>query len=123
MADDARADEIKALCRDHAEDMISVLAEVATDPLQKGAARVVAARTLLERGFGAPERKVEKTVDINLHDHRQAHLTALRQLADKRGPVNEIVEAEFSEVEPADPHGNRSAISGEESRTLKGKTG
>lgn len=121
MADDPRADEIKALCRDHAEDMISVLAEVAGNPSAKDAARVVAARTLLERGFGAPERKVEKTVDINLHDHRQAHLSALRQLADKRGPVNNIEEAEFEEIEPAEDHRNTKGISEAAIRKLKEK--
>lgn len=104
MADDARAEEIKALCRDHAEEMIAALVDVASDPDQKGAARVVAARTMLERGFGAPERKVEKTVDITLHDHRSAHLLALRNLADSRNPVNDIIEdGEFEDPEPATP--------------------
>lgn len=104
MSDDRRAEEIKALCRDHAEDMIAVLAEVAGNPDQKGAARVVAARTLLERGFGAPERKVEKTVDVNIHDHRQAHLKALQDFAKGRAPVvpiedKSVVDAEFDEVD------------------------
>jgi hypothetical protein len=101
---DARADEIKALCRDYAEEMIAVLVDVAHDPGSKGPARVLAARTMLERGFGAPDRKVEKTVDITLHDHRQAHLAALRQLADSRNPVNDIVEdADYDEIEKAAP--------------------
>lgn len=103
---DARADEIKALARDWAEDMIAALADVARDPDQKGAARVAAAKTLLERGFGAPERKVEKTVDVNIHDHRQAHLSALRKLADRNTATmipdlrenDGIEDAEFTDV-------------------------
>lgn len=101
MADDARAEEIKALCRDYAEDMIIALVDVARDPDQKGAARVVAARTMLERGFGAPERKVETRTEHHIIDHRQAHLQALRQLADSRNPVNDIVEdAEYEDAAP-----------------------
>lgn len=104
MADDARADEIKALCRDWAEDMVQALVDVASDKDQKGAARVAAAKTLLERGFGAPERKVEKTVDVNVYDHRQAHLNALKKLADKNTANmipdlrNEPEDAEFTEI-------------------------
>lgn len=106
MADDARADEIKALCRDHAEDMIAALVDVATDPDQKGAARVAAAKTMLDRGFGAPERKVEKEVNVNILEHRQAHLGALRKLADRRTATqiplidHDAEDAEFSEVPP-----------------------
>lgn len=81
---DARADEIKALCRDHAEAMIDVLATIATDSLEKAAPRVKAAETLLQMGFGAPARKVEKTVDVTLHDHRAASLAAFKKLALKK---------------------------------------
>lgn len=103
MADDQRADEIKALCRDHAEDMISVLVEIARDPGAKEAPRVKAAETILNHGFGAPSRKIEKTVDVTLHDHGAAQMAAFRKLADRRASQQLQIphydeEAEFTEV-------------------------
>lgn len=112
MAEDARADELKALCRDHAEDMIQVLADVANNKDEKGAARVAAAKTLLERGLGAPERKVEKTVDVTIYDHRQAHLNALRKLADRNTAAmipdlrDEPEDAEFTEIPKSEKKGH-----------------
>lgn len=101
--DDARAEEIKALARDHAEDAITALADVMNDPGEKGAARVAAAKTLLERGFGAAERRVEQRVDHHIHDHRAAHLGALQKLAARQAqiepPREHVSEAEFTEVE------------------------
>lgn len=100
---DARADEIKALARDHAEAMISVLTGIAQDDLEKAAPRVVAAKTILEMGFGAPARKVEKTVDVTLYDHRAASLAAFRKLAlekeKKQLLIPHVQDAEFEEVE------------------------
>jgi len=93
---DARAEEIKALARCHAELAIDTLVEVAADSDAKSAARVAAAKTLLDRGFGAPERKTETKVDVTVIDQRQAHLSALQQLAKRSAPV--IEDAEFTEV-------------------------
>ena len=100
---DARAEEIKALARDHAEEMIGVLTEIATDTMEKAAPRVVAAKTVLEMGFGAPARKVEKTVDVTLHDHRAANLQAFKKLALKKEREQLLIpshveDAEFEEV-------------------------
>lgn len=94
---DARAEEIKLLARDHAELAIATLAEVCADHEEKGAARALAAKTLLDRGFGAPERRVQKQLDVTLYDARQAHLTALQTLAARNKPL-EIEDASFSEV-------------------------
>lgn len=102
MADDARSDEIKALCRDYAEDMVEVLVSIARDPGAKEAPRVKAAETILNHGFGAPSRKIEKTVDVTLHDHSSAQLAAFRKLADRRAKqqlqIPHYEEAEFEEV-------------------------
>lgn len=108
MADDNRAEEIKLLARDHAELAIATLADVARNDEAKDAARVMAAKTLLERGFGAPERRVEQKVDVNIVDQRQAHLTALQTLARKKelAPPSNIghksgdgvVDAVFTEI-------------------------
>ena len=82
MADaDNRAEEIKALARDYAEEAILALRDVMNDGDEKGAARAAAAKTMLERGFGAPERKVEQKVEHHIFDQRQAHFGALQQLA------------------------------------------
>lgn len=110
MGDDARHEEIKALARYHAEDMVEVLAEVANNRDAKDAARVVAAKTLLDRGFGMPERRVEQKVDVNVYDHRQAHVNVLRRLADKRGPVNDIPDVEDAEFEEIEPSAKQKAL-------------
>jgi hypothetical protein len=110
--DDPRADEIKALCRDYAEQMVGVLVDIATDPSAKEAPRVKAAETVLLHGFGAPARKVEKTVDVTLHDHRSAQLNVFRKLADRRAKeqlliphdpdtpdqMQDVQDAEFEEI-------------------------
>lgn len=105
---DHRAEEIKLLARDHAELAIETLAEVAGDPTAKEAARVKAADVLLQRGFGAPERRVEQTLDVTIYDQRQAHLNALQKLAERKklaGPKpkpdndDDIVDAEFEVIE------------------------
>jgi hypothetical protein len=82
--EDNRAEEIKTLARHYGEAAIEALAQVMQDPEQKGAARAMAAKTLLDRGFGAPERRVEQKVDVHVYDERQAHLTALQKLAAKQ---------------------------------------
>lgn len=84
---DKRAEEVKLLARDHAELAIETLAEVARDPGAKDAARVLASKVLLDRGFGAPERRVEQKVDVNIYDQRAAHLSALQKLAERNAPV------------------------------------
>lgn len=97
--EDKRADEIKALCREHAEDMVQVLADIANDTAAKDAPRVAAAKTLLERGFGAPERKVEKEVNHHLYDHRTAHMQALQRISKGRPQIGPPIEdAEFTEA-------------------------
>lgn len=84
---DKRAEEVKLLARDHAELAIETLAEVARNPDAKDAARVLASKVLLDRGFGAPERRVEQKVDVTVYDQRQAHLSALQRLAERNAPV------------------------------------
>lgn len=110
MADhqDNRAEEIKTLAREHAELAIATLAQVMEDHGAKDAARVMAAKITLERGFGAPERRVEQKIDVNVVDQRMAHLTALQTLARKKelAPPSDIghksadgvVDAVFTEI-------------------------
>lgn len=106
---DKRAEEIKALARDYAETAIETLVDVASNSDAKDAARVMAAKTLLERGFGAPERRVEQKVDVNIYDQRQAHLTALQRLSQKKAlpapepKEDDIQDAEFEEVQHDKP--------------------
>lgn len=102
---DALDEEVKTLARDHAEDAIAALAEVMNDSDEKGAARVAAARALLDRGFGAPERRVSQEVNVNVYDQRQAHFEALRRLGEKKKALpkpetkDDVEDAEFTEVE------------------------
>lgn len=101
---DNRAEEIKALARDHAEAAIETLAEVMADPDAKDAARVKAADIILQRGFGAPERKVEQTIDVTVFDARQAHLNALNKFAGRAklpSPAPAIEDATIVDVTPA----------------------
>jgi hypothetical protein len=99
---DNREEEIKLAAREHAEEAIAALREVMNDGDEKGAARVAAAKTMLERGFGAPERKISQTVDHTIHDHRQAHFNALKLLAARRpalaGSHMDIQDAEYVET-------------------------
>lgn len=106
---DPVAERIKELCRSHAELAIRALVDVADDPEARDAARVKAADVLLQRGFGAPERRVEQKVDVTLYDERQAHLVALQRLADRREKAiaqkhdrEEAEEIEYEDVRKAE---------------------
>jgi len=90
---------LKRMARSHAEGMIRVLADVAHNGV-KDAARNVAAKALLARGFGSVTRKSEQKVDVTVQDQRAAHFNALTELA-KRNPVLDIENAEFEEI-PSD---------------------
>ena len=99
---DARAEEIKAYARDYAEEAIDALREVMNNGVEKGAARAAAAKTMLERGFGAPERKVEQKVEHTIVDQRRAHLEALQALSRRNPPAipdMTIQDAEYEEVQ------------------------
>lgn len=107
-ASDKRAEQIKEYARQYAEEAIDALRDVFTDEQQKGAARAVAAKTLLERGFGAAERRIEQKVDVTVVDQRQAHFEALQRLAARKAPLqitqaqddnkDDIQDAQFEEV-------------------------
>ena len=103
MSDDNRAEEIKALARDFAEEAVFALRDVMNNADEKGAARAAAAKTILERGFGAPERKVEQKVEHHIFDQRQAHLAALQELAKRNNAqlaiTQQIEDAEYEEVQ------------------------
>jgi len=81
-----QTERLKALARRHAPDAVGVLSRVMNDDTQPGAARVVAAKTLLDRGFGAPERKARTEVDVTIVDQRKAHFEALQRLAARHQP-------------------------------------
>jgi HEAT repeat protein len=103
--EDARAAEIKALARDYAEDAIAALVEVVRDSEEKGAARAMAAKTLIQVGDLMPERTVNKRVDHHIYDERQAHLAALQKLSAQRQlpapDAQEPQDAEFVEIKGA----------------------
>jgi hypothetical protein len=103
--EDHRADEIKLLARDHAEIAIQALADVVGNGLAKDMARVAAAKVLLERGFGAPERRVEQkhTGTLEIVDARKAHFDALQRMAAPKAlaaPRDDVIDAEFTETKP-----------------------
>jgi hypothetical protein len=81
MANDVEAERLKALARGHAEGAIAALAEVMGNPEEQGSARALAAKAILDRGFGAPERRTETKVDVTVVDQRAAHFAALQKLA------------------------------------------
>lgn len=83
MPDDERTqtERLKALARSHGTSAVQALNEVMIDPDQPGAARAIAAKAILDRGFGAPERRVQQNVDVTIVDQRQAHFEALQRLA------------------------------------------
>lgn len=97
---DARLEEITAYARDFAEEAIDALRDVMTDTEEKGAARQAAAKTMLERGFGMPTRRVEQKHEHTIVDQRQAHFEALKILAEKNKPkqLTIIDDAEYKEV-------------------------
>lgn len=94
------AERLKRMAQSHADAALSALAEVMNNDMEKGAARALAAKTMLDRGFGAPERRVESKVDVSIIDHRQAHLEALQRLAKRQDatetPMTPIEDAEFT---------------------------
>jgi hypothetical protein len=81
MANDVEAERLKALARGHAEGAIAALADVMGNPEEQGSARALAAKAILDRGFGAPERRTETKVDVTVVDQRAAHFAALQKLA------------------------------------------
>lgn len=99
-SDDERQKEIKDYALTFAKQAIDALVDVFTDDEQKGAARAVASKTLLDRALGAPERKTETKVDVSIVDQRQAHLKALQTLASRNQPAIPLIEdAEYEEVQ------------------------
>lgn len=95
-------DEIRALARDYAESAVYTLRDVMEDVDAAPAARVAAANSILARGFGMPERRVEQKVDVTLYDQRTAHLQALRSLAESAPAAVIIEDVDYSEV-PQNP--------------------
>ena len=97
---DKRREEITLYARDFAEEAIDVLREVMNDPDAKSNARVQAANSMLDRGIGAPTRRVEQKSEHHLFDHRQAHLEALKTLAGRKQQkqLTIIDDAEYTEV-------------------------
>ena len=99
--DDDAAIALRDLARTHATAAIRALVNVMEDDEQKGAARVLASKAILERGFGAPERSTKSTLDVNVYDARTAHYEALKKHSTRKLPkhVNEI-DGEFKDVTP-----------------------
>lgn len=98
--DDARLEEITAYARDFAEEAVDALRDVMNDTDEKGAARAAAAKTMLERGFGMPTRRVEQKHEHTIVDQRRAHFDALKILAERNKPkqLTIIEDAEYKEV-------------------------
>lgn len=78
--DDATT-RIRDLARSHGNAAIKTLVDIMEDDDAKASARVAAARSVLERGFGTAERHTTSTVDVNVFDAREAHFSALKKLA------------------------------------------
>lgn len=73
--------QMRDKARRHGDAMLGVLVEIAEDPDAKPSARVSAARSVLERGFGTPERHTTTDMNVNVFDAREAHYEALKKLA------------------------------------------
>lgn len=54
---------IRNLAREHTEEALSTLVEIATDKLAPQSARVSAACAILDRGWGKPMQSIEATVN------------------------------------------------------------
>ena len=71
-----------------------MLVEIAEDPDAKDNARVAAARTVIERGHGAAERKSITDVNVSVFDARQAHFDALKKLVNSTPVPFKVIEGE-----------------------------
>ena len=76
--------EVEALARTHTTTAISVLAEIATDKTAPASARVSAADTLLDRGWG----KAKQVVEISTPAEHLTDEQLERQIANR---LNELV--------------------------------
>lgn len=55
---------VRELARQHTEEAIRTLVEIATDPSQPGRARVAAAEAILDRAWGRPPQALELDAEI-----------------------------------------------------------
>ena len=93
---------IRDLARSHGNAAVKTLVDIMEDDDAKASARVAAARSILERGFGTAERHTTSTVDVNIFDAREAHYTALKKLAATPLParVEKTIEGEAVRLPP-----------------------
>jgi hypothetical protein len=73
--------EIEALARSHAPDAIEVLVNVATSERTAAVARVTAANSLLDRGYGKPRETVDMTTKIEAMTADEARAELVAELA------------------------------------------
>jgi hypothetical protein len=96
--------DVKAIARGHGRSMVKVLAGIATNADAQPSARVAAANSLLDRGFGKPEQHT--SLDVT-HD-----VTAF--LRDLQGTVIDA-RAESLDTMPVIENTQKSAVSSGES--------
>jgi citrate lyase beta subunit len=79
--------KLRDLARKYGERAVHTLVDIMDDEDAKPAARVQAARSVLERGFGTPERHTTTDMNVNVFDARQSHFDALKKLAAEPTPI------------------------------------
>ena len=103
---DNEVTKMRDKARTHGNAMLKVLVDIAEDDDAKASARVAAALSVLERGFGAAERHSTSDVNVAVFDARASHLDALKKLAAEPVPllperVEKVIEGEAVRLPPA----------------------
>jgi HEAT repeat protein len=99
-----------ALARDHTERAIDTLAQIMSDEFAEDRDRIRAAESILDRGHGKP---LQASISVPTSKAQAARLAAMSDeellmliqeapLPRLSGPKPDVVEADFSEVAPAD---------------------
>src|SRR5262249_41268302 len=75
--------EIRALAREHTKAALEALVEIVNNKKAPPAARVAAANSLLDRGYGRPETKIDASLEPSTAT--QSVFSAMLQLFDQAG--------------------------------------
>ena len=94
--------EAQALARTHTTAAISVLAEIMQDGKNPAAARVAAANSLLDRGWGRATQRVEIATPLDRMGDEDLQVRIQQRLAQIAQEGGMTLEGEFSEEAPAE---------------------
>jgi hypothetical protein len=93
--------DIKRLARAHTREAVAALVEITNDRKAKNSDRIVAANSLLDRGFGRPHTSidVEMTLQKRINEMSLDELAAVEQLMTAAPPM--LLEGTVEPVEDA----------------------